>query len=441
MGLVNYWSTTMDVILTLAAIMVLLFLSAFLSGSETALTAARRSRIHQLEMAGDKRANLAARLISRRERLIGAILLGNNAVNILASALAAGLMIKYVGKAGIAYATVLMTVLIVIFAEVMPKTYAIRQADRMALAVAPFLRPMVSALAPITQCIQGLVLYLFRLVGAGGDSSWTQSASDEIRGMLDYHTREGSMRKHYRDMLRSVLDLADVEVGEVMVHRRDMVALNIDLPATDIVLQVLESRHTRFPVWKSAPDNVIGTLHAKSLLREVNAHGGDLAGLDVLTLTTEPWFVPNTTSLADQLSAFRRKRAHFALVVDEYGALMGLVTLDDILDEIVGDIVDEQNVAIDESEQLLVSLRPESDGSYIIDGAATIRNLNRAMEWKLPDVDASTIAGLVIHGAKRIPDPGQVFLFYEFQFEILGREGNRITRIRVSPGPTKPTTL
>ena len=441
MGLVNYWSTTMDVILTLAAIMVLLFLSAFLSGSETALTAARRSRIHQLEMAGDKRANLAARLISRRERLIGAILLGNNAVNILASALAAGLMIKYVGKAGIAYATVLMTVLIVIFAEVMPKTYAIRQADRMALAVAPFLRPMVSALAPITQCIQGLVLYLFRLVGAGGDSSWTQSASDEIRGMLDYHTREGSMRKHYRDMLRSVLDLADVEVGEVMVHRRDMVALNIDFSATDIVLQVLESRHTRFPVWKSTPDNVIGTLHAKSLLREVNAHGGDLASLDVLTLTTEPWFVPNTTSLADQLSAFRRKRAHFALVVDEYGALMGLVTLDDILDEIVGDIVDEQNVAIDESEQLLVSLRPESDGSYIIDGAATIRNLNRAMEWKLPDVDASTIAGLVIHEAKRIPDPGQVFLFYEFQFEILGREGNRITRIRVSPGPMKPNTL
>ena len=431
----------MDVILTLAAIMVLLFLSAFLSGSETALTAARRSRIHQLEMAGDKRANLAARLISRRERLIGAILLGNNAVNILASALAAGLMIKYVGKAGIAYATVLMTVLIVIFAEVMPKTYAIRQADRMALAVAPFLRPMVSALAPITQCIQGLVLCLFRLVGAGGDSSWTQSASDEIRGMLDYHTREGSMRKHYRDMLRSVLDLADVEVGEVMVHRRDMVALNIDLPATDIVLQVLESRHTRFPVWKSTPDNVIGTLHAKSLLREVNAHGGDLAGLDVLTLTTEPWFVPNTTSLADQLSAFQRKRAHFALVVDEYGALMGLVTLDDILDEIVGDIVDEQNVAIDESEQLLVSLRPESNGSYIIDGAATIRNLNRAMEWKLPDVDASTIAGLVIHEAKRIPDPGQVFLFYEFQFEILGREGNRITRIRVSPGPMKPNTL
>lgn len=426
----------MDVFLTIVSILVLLLVSAFLSGSETALTAARRSRIHQLEVAGDKRANLAARLISRRERLIGAILLGNNAVNILASALAASLMIRYVGKAGIAYATVVMTILVVIFAEVMPKTYAIRQADRMALVVAPILRPMVSALAPITQCIQLLVLGLLRLFGAGGDSAWTQSAFDEIRGMLDYHVREGSMRKHYRDMLRSVLDLADLEVGEVMVHRRDMVALDIEQPAREIVRQVLESRHTRFPVWRGTPDNVIGTLHAKSLLREVNAYGSELAGLDVLRLTTEPWFVPETTSLADQLSSFRKQRSHFALVVDEYGDLKGLVTLDDILEEIVGDIVDEDHADSDESDQFVTQLSPEPDGSYILDGGVTVRALNRALEWKLPDEDASTIAGLVIHEAKRIPYEGQVFLFYEFQFEIMGRDGNRITKIRIARRPT-----
>ena len=431
---------TMGLFLTLAAIVVLLLLSAFFSGSETALTAARRSRIHQLEMAGDKRANLAARLISRRERLIGAILLGNNAVNILASALAAGLMIRYVGEAGIAYSTVVMTVLVVIFAEVMPKTYAIREADRMALAVAPILRPMVAGLAPITQAIQALVLRLLRLFGAGGDSTWTQSVADEIRGMLDYHTREGSMRKHYRDMLRSVLDLADVEVGEVMVHRRDMVTLNIDLPAADIVAQVLESRHTRFPLWRDTSDNILGVLHAKSLLREVNMHGADLQELDVLRLATEPWFVPDTTSLANQLSAFRNQRAHFALVVDEYGALMGMVTLDDILEEIVGDIADEHDDIIDDPDQLVTKLSPEVDGSYIVDGAITIRNLNRAMEWRLPDVDAATIAGLVIHEAKRIPEAGQVFLFHEFRFEILGREGNRITQLRLTSRPTQSTT-
>lgn len=432
---------TMGLFLTLTAIAVLLLLSAFFSGSETALTAARRSRIHQLEMAGDKRANLAARLISRREGLIGAILLGNNAVNILASALAAGLMIRYVGDAGIAYATVVMTVLVVIFAEVMPKTYAIREADRMALSVAPILRPMVAALAPITQAIQALVLRLLRLFGASGDSTWTQSVADEIRGMLDYHAREGSIRKHYRDMLRSVLDLADVEVGEVMVHRREMVTLNIDLPPADIVAQVLESRHTRFPLWQDTPDNILGILHAKSLLREVNIHSADLQGLDVVRLSTEPWFVPDTTSLADQLSAFRSRRAHFALVVDEYGALMGMVTLDDILEEIVGDIADEHDDIIDEPDQLVEKLRPEVDGSFIVDGAITIRNLNRAMEWRLPDIDAATVAGLVIHEAKRIPEVGQVFLFHEFRFEILGREGNRITQLRLSPRPTQSSTI
>ena len=427
----------MDLFLTLAAIAVLLLLSAFFSGSETALTAARRSRIHQLEMAGDKRANLAARLIARRERLIGAVLLGNNAVNILASALAAGLMIRYVGQAGIAYATVAMTILVVIFAEVMPKTYAIREADRVALSVAPILRPIVAGLAPVTQSIQGLVLWVLRLFGVSGDSAWTQSVADEIRGMLDYHAREGSMRKHYRDMLRSVLDLADVEVGEVMVHRRDMVTLNIDLPAQDIVEQVLESRHTRFPLWQGTPDNILGILHAKSLLREVNSQNVDLTGLNVMLLAAEPWFVPDTTSLANQLSAFRNRRAHFALVVDEYGALMGMVTLEDILEEIVGDISDEQDEIADEPDQLVPQLRPEVDGSFMVDGATTIRNLNRAMEWRLPDVDAATVAGLVIHEAKRIPEAGQVFLFHEFRFEIVGRDGNRITQLRLSPQPTK----
>lgn len=428
----------MGVFLTLASIAILLLLSAFFSGSETALTAARRSRIHQLEMAGDRRANLAARLISRRERLIGAILLGNNAVNILASALAASLMIRYVGEAGVAYATVAMTVLVVIFAEVMPKTYAIREADRMALKVAPILRPIVAGLAPITQAIQALVLFLLGLFGVKGDSSWTQSVADEIRGMVDYHAREGSMRKHYRDMLKSVLDLADVEVGEVMVHRRDMVTLNIDLPAADIVAQVLESRHTRFPLWQDTPDNVLGILHAKSLLREVNMHASDLQDLNVMQLATEPWFVPDTTSLADQLSAFRKRRAHFALVVDEYGALMGMVTLEDILEEIVGDIADEHDEIDEEADELVTQLHPETDGSYMVDGAATIRNLNRTMEWRLPDVDAATIAGLVIHEAKRIPKAGQVFLFHEFRFEIVKREGNRITRLRISPRPTQP---
>jgi Mg2+/Co2+ transporter CorB len=427
----------MDIFLTFAAIVVLVVLSAFFSGSETALTAARRSRIHQLEMEGDKRASLAARLIARRERLIGAILLGNNLVNILASALAAGVMIHYMGDAGIAYATVAMTVVVVIFAEVLPKTYAIRHADRTALLVAPVLRPIVGALGPVTLAVQIVVLQLLRAFGAQRDGTWKQSLADEIRGMIDYQSREGTMRKHYRDMLKSVLDLAEVEVGEVIVHRRDMVTLNADSSPKVLVKEVLDGRHTRFPVWKGNPDNIQGVLHAKSLLREVDSLKGDLSTLEVLKLCTEPWFVPGTTSLADQLAAFRAQRSHFALVVDEYGALLGMVTLDDILEEIVGDIADENDSGDPQFESTATHTDSGSDGSFILDGVTTIRNLNRAMEWTLPDEDAATLAGLVIHEAKRIPRPGQVFLFFDFRFEILEREGNRITKLRVSPSPHK----
>ena len=420
----------MDIVLTLVAIIVLVVLSAFFSGSETALTAARRSRIHQLEVEGDRRASLAARLIARRERLIGAVLLGNNLVNILASALAAGVMIHYVGDAGIAYATIAMTVVVVIFAEVLPKTYAIRRADKTALLVAPFLRPIVAALAPITLTIQILVLQLLRVLGAHREEPWKQSLADEIRGMIDYQSREGTMRKHYRDMLKSVLDLAEVEVGEVIVHRRDMIALNADSPPEVLVKEVLDGSHTRFPVWKGNPDNILGILHAKSLLREVDKLKGNLETLKVLELCAEPWFVPGKTSLADQLAAFRAQRSHFALVVDEYGALLGMVT----------DIADENASGLSHFEPVVAQVGSDLDGSFILDGVTTIRNLNRAMEWSLPDSDAATLAGLVIHEAKRIPRPGQVFLFFDFRFEILEREGNRITRLRVSPSPHKTAT-
>ncbi|MDP6352512.1 MAG: HlyC/CorC family transporter, partial [Alphaproteobacteria bacterium] len=392
---------TLAELLTVAAIVLLIALSAFFSGSETALTAARRSRIHHLASEGDARAGLVARLIARRERMIGAILLGNNAVNILASTLAAGLMIGLVGEAGIAYATITMTLLVVVFAEVLPKTYAIRHADRAALAVAPILRPIIAALAPITAALQTVVIGLLRMVGAGGEGRWSWSVADEIRGVVDLHAREGGIRKHYRDMLRSVLDLAEVEVGEIMVHRRDMVTISAALAPADIVAQVLASPFTRIPLWRDEPDNIVGVLHAKSLLQAVQAQAGDIDQLDVVSLAIEPWFVPDTTSLANQLTAFRGRRAHFALVVDEYGALMGLVTLEDILEEIVGDITDEH-------DRPTGGVRRTPDGGYLVDGAVTIRDLNRDLDWRLPDDAAATIAGLVIHEARRIPKVGQV---------------------------------
>lgn len=412
-------------LLILAVILFLLCLSAFFSGSETALTAVRRSRIHQMEVDGDRRARLVARLLARRERLIGGILLGNNLVNILASALATSVLITAVGEAGVAYATIAMTLLVVIFAEVLPKTYAIRHADEMALSVAPILRPIIAVLTPVTRLVELLVIGVFKLVGASGDRRGVMSVADEVRGVIDLYAREGSMRKHYRDMLRSILDLAEVEVGEIMVHRKNMVTIDTTLAPGEIVAEVLDSPYTRIPLWRDDPDNIVGVLHAKDLLQKVSALGDAIDDLDVIGAAAEPWFVPDTTSLADQLAAFRARHAHFALVVDEYGALMGLVTLEDILEEIVGEIADEH-------DHPTPGVAPQADGSYVVDGSVTIRDLNRDLDWRLPDDAAATVAGLVIHEAKRIPDIGQTFAFHNVRFEVLGRERNRITSLRLA---------
>jgi len=414
-------------LLMLAAIGMLLVLSAFFSGSETALTAASRARIHQLETEGDRRARIVGHLLIEKERLIGAILLGNNAVNILASSIATYLFVGLVGETGVAYATLSMTLLVLIFAEVLPKTYAIRNADRMALAVAPVLRIVVTVLSPITLAVQMIVASTLRLLGGRpvAPSDYLQ-ASDEIRGAIDLHAREGTMRKHYRDMLRSILDLAEVRVEEVMVHRRNMVALDAGEPPAKVIEQALSSPYTRLPVWRDDPDNIIGILHAKDLLRAIRENDGNIDAIDLETILAEPWFVPDSTSLVDQLQAFRARRAHFALVVDEYGALMGLVTLEDIIEEIVGDITDEHDIPV-------LGVRAEADGSYVVDGTVTIRDLNRRFDWRLPDEEAATIAGLVIHEAQYIPEVGEAFAFHGFRFEVLARQRNQITSLHITP--------
>ena len=412
------------------AIIVLLALSAFFSGSETALTAASRPRMHQLENEGSSRARLVNRLREDKERLIGALLLGNNAVNILASALATSLLIRLFGESGVAYATVGMTALVVVFSEVMPKTYALNHADRTALAISRPVAALVRVLAPVTASVAWLVAAILRLFGSDIRTVAVGNSVEELRGAIELHrgeeTAEEEEVRHERAMLRSILDLGEVEVSDIMTHRRNLVTIDAGQPPATIVDEVLASPYTRLPLWKDNPDNIVGVLHAKALLREVRAHGGKLDQLDVVALAAQPWFIPDTTTLLDQLQAFRERREHFALVVDEYGSLMGVVTLEDILEEIVGDISDELDVTV-------AGVRPQPNGSYVIDGWVTIRDLNREFEWRLPDDRASTIAGLVLHEARKIPDVGQVFTFYGFRFEILRRQRHQITSIRVTP--------
>jgi Mg2+/Co2+ transporter CorB len=421
---------TMTLLLVFGGIVVLLLLSAFFSGSETALISISRARLHHLERRGNRRARLVNRLTDNREQLLGAILLGNNAVNIFASALATSVMIGLFGEAGIAYATITMTLLVLIFAEVLPKTYALRNADRIALAVAPVMRVMVIVLSPVTLAVQAVVRATLALLGAAAsDDDKALSAEQELRGAIDLHSRGGAIVKQERDMLGSILDLEEVEVSEIMVHRKGMTVINADAPASQTIERVIASPYTRIPLWRGDPDNIVGVLHSKDLLRLVHGHAGSVDDIDLVATAIAPWFIPDTTTLLRQLQAFRTRRAHFALVVDEYGALMGMVTLEDILEEIVGDIADEHDVAF-------TGVRKNADGSYEVRGTVTVRDLNREFEWSLPDEDASTIAGLVIHEAQRIPEVGQRFAFYGFKFEVLTRQRNQVTSLRVTaPAP------
>ena len=419
-------------ITSLVALLVLLVLSGLTSGTETAMTAVSRARIAALAAEGSRRARTVRALIDDRERLISTLLIGNNVWNIVAAALATDLFIRLVGEAGVAVASIVVTTLVVIFGEVLPKTYAIRHPETYALAVAPAVRAAVFVVTPINRVLGWVINLLLRLVGAPTSRSPLSVAYEEIRGAIELHGEEGAIPKADRDMLGALLDLVEVPVADVMTHRRDMVTIDRDLPLDEIVAIVESNPYTRYPVWRGDPDQIVGYLHARDLLVAMKhaSDGGEPIDLD--TLLAEPWFIPDTTSLKHQLLAFRQRRQHLALVVDEYGSIMGLVTLEDIIEEIVGDIVDEKDVEVS-------GVRHDPDGALVVEGKVTVRDLNRQFDWRLPDDEAATIAGLVIHEAQQIPDVGQTFTFHGFRFEVLGREGHQVTELRIVP-PAAATT-
>ena len=419
--------------LTVTAILICLLLSAFFSASETALTASSRAAMMRLEKHGNRDASIVNRLLAARERLLGAVLLGNNMTNIAATTLATGLLLALFGKAGVIYATLGMTLLIFVLCEVLPKTAAFNMPDRMALAVASPIDRMVRFFLPILKAVEWLVRLILRTIGMPtGKLQSILAPREELRGAVDLLHRAGVVEKIDRDMMGGVLDLRELVVSDVMVHRTKMVMLDADEPPKEIVDAVLAAPVTRLPLWRGSPDNILGVLHSKDLLRALHAAGGDAGKVDIPALTTPPWFVPDTTPLYEQLSAFRARKTALALVVDEYGEMEGLVTLEDIVEEIVGDITDEHDIAVP-------GVRVLADGSVNVDGAVPVRDLNRAMDWNIPDDEATTIAGVVIHEARSIPEPGQSFTFHGFRFHVLRKTRNRITALRVTPLARKVT--
>ncbi|MDW4497713.1 HlyC/CorC family transporter [Sulfitobacter sp. D35] len=421
--------------ITCAVILLLLVLSGFFSGSETALTAASRGKLRAQADRGSRGAARALKITEDNERLIGSVLLGNNLVNILAASLATAIFTRVFGESGVALATLVMTLLVLVFAEVLPKTYAITNAETAASLVSRPIQIVVAIFAPVVSAVRLFVRGVLRIFGVTIDPDTSVLAvREEIAGALHLGHSEGVVEKEDRDRILGALDLGDRTVEEIMLHRSGIEMIDADDEPQQILDQCLKSNHTRLPVFRGEQENILGVVHAKDLLRAmykiIGGPDGDAAKLrnfKITDVSMKPYFVPENATLDEQMRQFLRRRTHFALVVDEYGSLQGLITLEDILEEIVGEITDEFDP---EEEQ---TLKPDDSGHYVVDGGMTIRDLNRATDWSLPDEEANTIAGLVIHEAQMIPTAGQVFSFHGFRFEVSEREGNRITRLKIRP--------
>ena len=410
-------------------VLVFLILSAFFSASETGLTSSSKAKIHRLKMEGNKRAEKISELMGNKDRLITTILLGSTFVITASSALVTTLTIEvFKGDDEAVYvATFILSLIILVFTEVLPKIYAFKNSEKVALLVAPLFSVVIKILFPITFFVEHIVQFFSKLLKLDKkDYSSMVQGIDAIRGAIELHHEQGDVIKEDKDMLGGILDLEHIEVSEIMKHRRDMETININLPKKEFVDKILKSPYSRIPVFEENPDNIIGVLHGKTLMRSINIeHNGEVENIDLKKIIVEPQFIPDSTSLKDQLISFRNKKSHFALVVDEYGSLLGLITLEDILEEIVGNIEDETDVkhhTIEEGE----------DGSFFVKGSLPIRDLNREMNWDLPTEEANTIAGLIIYHAEMIPSVGQIFNFFGFRFEILKKKKNQILKIKIS---------
>jgi magnesium and cobalt exporter, CNNM family len=313
----------------------------------------------------------------------------------------------------------------IVIGEQVPKTFAIRQPTPVSQWIAYPLYASYLVLYPLNWLLNSASRGILSLFGVQESSQHEILTDSEIEGLVEESASHGGIESGEAEYIQNVFRFGDLAVSDVMVHRTAMVMINADLPADELVREVLATEYTRIPLWREKPENIVGILHAKDLLRAIRASEGDTSRINVSTIMRPAWFVPEMRPISEQLKAFRRRKTHFALVVDEYGEVEGMVTLEDILEEIVGDISDEHDVVV-------AGVRAQPDGSVVVDGSVPIRDLNRAMDWHLPDEEATTVAGLVIHEARSIPERGQSFTFHGFRFRVLRRERNRITALRIT---------
>ena len=416
----------MSIFLFLPLVVILVSITAFFSSSETAISVASKPKLHRFSKSGHRWAKLALKLHEKMGLVISVVLACNTIFNTIIATVGASFLIGVFGdQSGPIISAVIMSPIIWFAGEVLPKMYAIYKPELLFLRASPIINVIFKLFSPINHIVNVLASSVLKL--AGVSDSLNQSGNlDELKGAIDLHqSADIQDTQDEKAMLKSILDLGSVNVEEIMVHRKNVTMINADEPVDEIISQVLASPFTRIPIWQDSLDNIVGVVHAKVLFRYIRQNK-DTSKLDILKIAQKPWFIPENKDLLDQLKDFQQRREHFANVVDEYGSWLGIVTLEDILEEIVGEIADESDVAFK-------GVRPQKDGSYIVDGNVTIRDLNRQFEWELPDEDAATIAGLILYQFRVIPSIGQVFTLDNFKFEILRRQRNQITLIRVTP--------
>ena len=412
-----------DLLASILIVIFLLLLSGLLSGSETSITSVSKSKIHKLAIRGDKRAQQLLHLIKNKSDFISSLLIGNNFVNILASVLATAILIKYYGDKGILYSTILMSLLIVIFSEVLPKNYALIRPDRFALAMSKYLIVFSKIITPIMLLVKAINWSFFKIMRIDLENKATsKTAREDIRNIINMHEDEGRLLKDEGDMLNAILDLKEITVEKIMTHRKNIYSIDLN-NKNDFFPRISKSSFSRIPVWKENPNNILGLIHAKNVLTNLNDQGQlDIAKIKENLI--KPWFVPETTKAKDQLNEFIQRKEKLAFVVDEYGELMGLISMEDIIEEIVGNIFDEKDFST-------IGIRKIDINTYRIRGDVNIRDINRELDIQIPDTFYSTIAGYIIHETESFPDVGQIFSFGDIRYEIVNKNKNQITQIKM----------
>ena len=402
----------------------LLCIAGFISEAETAITAASPGLIQKLKSEGNKRAELLLGILKIKEKVISTLLIENSIANTICTTVSTGVFIEYFGDdMGTAISAVVMSFMIIVFSEVVPKAIAVVKSEKIALLATPALLVVLKILEPMNILLSYITkgfCFIFRI-----DLKHKVSAEDEVRGVIEHHMHEGNVFKDDRDMLGGILDIRNMTICDIMVHRSKIMAIDIDTPTEKVINTVLSSRHSRFPFWQGNRDNIIGILHVKDLMNKIHQSRKNKANeINIRDLLSTPVFVPDNSLVVQQLNMFREGQTHLACVVDEYGDLQGIVTMEDILEEIVGQIYDEH----DSGNQKITKL---SDRVFIIDGSVSVRDLNRELDWQIPETDATTIAGFIISKMARIPNQGEYLISKDLKMIVKKKFDNRIKTIKV----------